>query len=1047
MASAAAEGAAAAVGVSVCGTSPDTAGAATARHPMEETEGSQGTKTAAQTQALEREDMHPPATAASHLSSNTGSVRSSSGTGQDPRGSSPFLDLTNMAKHLLSIHLMELPKGSITQHHCETGGNCAHVSGTSEELVPPTAVTSPCAISTIKEIVFGESHLQQVLLQSFGSTQQLYPLGCLGRQQKAPGEAASSAALWGAGECKAQLDCNGDVLSLSLSSNAHLIALSRGVLLSFQRLRVLLLPLNGLRNFDAPGESPAATEAPVSPTAAVLGDLNQNNTIELPQLRVLDLSFNELCTLDGFWATPRLQQLCLVANHLLLLSDLAPVGTAAPQLRQLWLAGNPLHMGTHSSQQLQQLLPALELLDGRPLQITPGGDPLACPLKSSSVSSHSQVDAPVPPPAPHCECAEGSPSALQQHVSTENEPRSWAIAAAAQVSSIDESQGQRYCSCYCDALTPRTVVLPEAATQASASSKAEKYTSGCGGLCSVAAAIRTARISGWRPSNSPKCYLPHSQYQRLPNAGARGVLKEALVGVPELAWSNWRERVDVLEMSFLRLRDAPNIHTLVGLRKLELSENKITSIQGLLGLRHLEELLLDGNSIESLEGIEALCHLECLDISHNCIVSFPPGMQHLSRLVFLCAESNKLQQLEHLEGLPALTQLYLSNNNVRAFRSLMHLSRCPSLRVLDLRNTPLSMEAEYRSYSLYLLPSLKILDGVEPRQEEKEEIKQVFAGRLTKELLEQIIGKQLPCLEGECPQELLVANNKIDLAAGGLGGVDGPGLTSLPLLELRGNGLSRVEGLGTCCRLEVLDLSDNRIRRIDSEAFQGATETLRCLVIERNGLRSLCGFPFLPNLEELRIAQNRIPDFSQTEYLVQLPKLRQIGFQQNPACQRRQWRSVLAEQLPYLEAIDGEIVSLEEVQRKLPVGTTEGLPAGEDHGPPLAEAPNDETDAAMGTIQQQSPPEYQTLQQQQQLLLCYSAKTSKFRSVVQQKPEAAACGAVPKSKPPPSVPELVALNLGVVGVGAPGISPSSGGGSSLSRRDPPPETSGVKTDI
>ena len=83
-----------------------------------------------------------------------------------------------------------------------------------------------------------------------------------------------------------------------------------------------------------------------------------------------------------------------------------------------------------------------------------------------------------------------------------------------------------------------------------------------------------------------------------------------------------------------------------------------------------------------------------------------------------------------------------------AFRSLMDLSRCPSLRVLDLRNTPLSMEAEYRPYSLYLLPSLKVLDGVEPRQEEKEEIKQVFAGRLTRELLEQIIGKQLPCLEG-----------------------------------------------------------------------------------------------------------------------------------------------------------------------------------------------------------------------------------------------------------------------------------------------------------
>lgn len=150
----------------------------------------------------------------------------------------------------------------------------------------------------------------------------------------------------------------------------------------------------------------------------------------------------------------------------------------------------------------------------------------------------------------------------------------------------------------------------------------------------------------------------------------------------------------------------------------------------------------------------------------------------------------------------------------------------------------------------------------------------------------------------------MVAHNKIDLSAGGLGGVDGPGLLSLPLLEvylptynrvdgfacaslhqiqsnvllrdslrcvvsrvwlqrldlshnslrnlkglataplenirvlqLRGNGLSRIEGLLNCSHLEVLDLSDNRIRRIDPDGFQGVTETLRCLVMERNGLR------------------------------------------------------------------------------------------------------------------------------------------------------------------------------------------------------------------
>ncbi|CDJ58645.1 hypothetical protein EMWEY_00017000 [Eimeria maxima] len=138
--------------------------------------------------------------------------------------------------------------------------------------------------------------------------------------------------------------------------------------------------------------------------------------------------------------------------------------------------------------------------------------------------------------------------------------------------------------------------------------------------------------------------------------------------------------------------------------------------------------------------------------------------------------------------------------------------------------------------------------------------------------------------------------------------------------------------------------------------------------------------------------------------------------------------------------IDGEIVSVEDIQRKQPGCISEGIPIGEDHGLPLSEAANDETETPLGT---QPALDSQTLQQQQPLLLCYSAKPSKNRSVVQPKAEGPAFGPLPKSKPPPAVPELAALNLGVVGVVAPGISPSSGAGSLLSRRDPPSDTSGV----
>lgn len=141
-----------------------------------------------------------------------------------------------MARSLLFIHMKELTKRTRTQRPFEAEGYCETVSGACGENVRTEALQRIQGVSTVEEVVFGESHLQQVLLKTFGSPRHAYSLGSLGRQQKAPGEHASS--LWEAGDCKAQLDCNGDVLSLSLSSNAHLIALSRGVLLSFQRLRV-----------------------------------------------------------------------------------------------------------------------------------------------------------------------------------------------------------------------------------------------------------------------------------------------------------------------------------------------------------------------------------------------------------------------------------------------------------------------------------------------------------------------------------------------------------------------------------------------------------------------------------------------------------------------------------------------------------------------------------------------------------------------------------------------------------------------------------------
>ncbi|KAL8434823.1 hypothetical protein ACSSS7_002960 [Eimeria intestinalis] len=798
-----------------------------------------------------------------------------------------------------------------------------------------------------RDFVLEVSHLKQMLSEHF-STLGMNPAGSLGCFDAS--STSGGKAILRTGECNAQLDSHGDIVSLTLSSIAHLVALSHGVLLTFSKLRVLLLPLNGLRSF-APRTSAPACES--------LARTKENSSgppalVQLPQLKVLDLSFNELCTLEGFW------------------------GTAAPQLRQLWIAGNPLQVRPDISQQLQQLLPALELLDGHSLLET-----------TATLPDHLATGAELPLLA-HESCPTvGEPVRPHPPTAATKGPLNWDLASAAQLRFQGAQEGQKYwaedaqhlacsfiipklgarampgesrlsggaeplplalllpacagpsrmCCCFCccccscskqDALSLdscRTSINHWSASNSRAVA-APQQMDGCGGLCSVAAAIRTAALSHWDR-------LYDQQEARTPFC-------------PTFAWANWRERVDVLEMSFLRLRDAPNIQSFVGLRRLELSENRLKTIEVCYWSMHQKGLRY------GLQALSGSCD------ATFAILSLAP---HLSQFHMCCGEK------------------------------------------------------EYRSYSLYLLPFLKILDGVEPDQKETDEIKHVFAGRLTRELVEQIVGRPLPCLEG-CAHELMelkfannaskknspasahraavyqidswelvLAHNNIDITAGGLGGSEGPGLSAVPLLE-------------------------------------GASESLRCLILERNGLRSLYGLSCLPNLEDLRVAQNRIPDLTQAEYLLQLPKLKRLGFQQNPACQRRHWRAVLAEQLPHLEAIDGEAILVEDLSRVHLGCTTDGAPCESDNALSLHKPTSEDTVTAGPSLN--LTPQQHNLLPQYQRLTPHSTKPPKCRLLLPSKQGEVSCSGPSLLRQPMTSSDLKAFSLGVMGVGAPGA--NIGGG-------------------
>ncbi|KAL8448657.1 hypothetical protein Emed_003658 [Eimeria media] len=198
--------------------------------------------------------------------------------------------------------------------------------------------------------------------------------------------------------------------------------------------------------------------------------------------------------------------------------------------------------------------------------------------------------------------------------------------------------------------------------------------------------------------------------------------------------------------------------------------------------------------------------------------------------------------------------------------------------------------------------------------------------------------------KGVCDlQELVLANNNIDIPAGGLGGSEGPGLAAVPLLE-------------------------------------GANATLRCLILERNGLR----------------------------------------FQQNPACQRRHWRELLAEQLPHLEAIDGESLLLEEIPKVHANGAAEGALRESDHALSLQNMTGEDI-ATTAPVLNLSLQQHDLFPQFQRLTP-HSTKPFRPRLLLPAKHEELPCSGPSLLRQAATSPDLRSLNFGVVGVGAPGAS-------------------------
>ncbi|KAJ3330540.1 hypothetical protein HDU76_005442 [Blyttiomyces sp. JEL0837] len=155
----------------------------------------------------------------------------------------------------------------------------------------------------------------------------------------------------------------------------------------------------------------------------------------------------------------------------------------------------------------------------------------------------------------------------------------------------------------------------------------------------------------------------------------------------------------------MSIRSIDDISPAISLRKLDLSNNRLSnpdSLAGLADCRSLTWLNLSGNQLESLEGLQGLRALNVLNLSHNKLTRISIHVSKLTKLKALILNNNEIIRIDNLSKCTHLNTL-ASNNNIHAFPDLTPLVNLKELRVAHNKITVIPDTIRY-------LSELEILD-------------------------------------------------------------------------------------------------------------------------------------------------------------------------------------------------------------------------------------------------------------------------------------------------------------------------------------------------
>ncbi|KAL1139620.1 hypothetical protein AAG570_006602 [Ranatra chinensis] len=292
------------------------------------------------------------------------------------------------------------------------------------------------------------------------------------------------------------------------------------------------------------------------------------------------------------------------------------------------------------------------------------------------------------------------------------------------------------------------------------------------------------------------------------------------------------------------------------MRWLTISGNQLHSVQFLLGAPNLEEIDLSRNTLQRIRpGGHPLnlISLVKLNISDNYLTSISDLREaNLPSLQVLNVSRNLLASLEGVQGLGSLVELYAAANKITTVDNIASIRPWKSMKIIDVSHNSIDESPVFRKFILFHMPKIEYINGVSVKDSEQLSNCSGWGGCLDMDYLYKL--HKQPCLHNLTELTLSrVAIRKIN--------IDSQALPNIQSLNLEGNCLTSLSGLGHLEKLKQLSLSHNSVTHIGRDTGRHDR-------------------PLFPNLQILHLNANNIISLEPLE-LRRLPRLTTLFLQDN----------------------------------------------------------------------------------------------------------------------------------------------------------------------